>query len=121
MRGMVGRSDVASVAPVLPDQHGAKPCRKSAEKFPKAKFPPLDDYNRACASLIWATFNDKSMNRVCENAAKETGLGSPDTFYRILDSYRGKIDSRLMHRVQVIAASKNIPIPPALAVRPVSA
>lgn len=93
--------------------------RKTAEKltFPKTKLPPLGNYARACADLIWATFPGPSMNAVCDRAARETGAASADTFARILGGATKHPDGYLMQCVQIIAASRGVAIPPALAVR----
>ncbi len=84
--------------------------------FPKSKLPPLPDYARACAALIWATFPAPSQHGVCVAASMATGA-SPNTFDRILSGATKKPDGYLMQCVQIIAASRGVAIPPALAIR----
>ena len=72
--------------------------RKAAEivRFPKAKLPPqVDDLNRSCARLIWATFPGRSQAAVCEEAAQWLGV-SPDTIDRILSLRTKHPDLRVM-------------------------
>lgn len=106
-------------APVVHDQHATGPIRKYAEfaRFPKTKLPPLPDYARACADLIWQTFPGPSQHAVCERAARETGAGCVDTFARILGGATKHPDGYLMQCVQIIAASRGVAIPAALAIR----
>lgn len=98
--------------------------RKSAEiapppppepEFP-ANFTTAEAYRRACAALIWATFEGSSQNAKCERAARETGVASADTFARILGDETARIDARLMHIVKIIAHRRRVHIPRELAV-----
>lgn len=116
---MVALSGAASHPPASYADNGIETCGKVAAiyTFPKAKLPRLDDTHRACADLVWRTFPAPSQRAVCYRAAAETGAASPDTFARILNGETRHIDFHLMQCVQIIAASRGVAIPPALAVR----
>ena len=119
-RVMVGRAGVeSSSSPVLMTNHDTAARRKSATivKLPVKSLPPLDDYTRACARLIWATFPAPSQRAVCSRAATETRLASSDTFDRILSGKTQRIDSYLMQAVKMLAHMRGVSIPPELAVR----
>lgn len=105
--------------PSVSVNHDTNGIRSSAQKltFPKTKLPPLPDYARACADLIWRTFPASSLHAVCERAARETGAGCTDTFARILGGYTKRPDGYLMQCVMIVAASRGVAIPPALTVR----
>ena len=96
----------------------AHPLGKTAQIIPygKIKFPPLEDYRRACAALIWSTFRAASHNAVCDNAERETGLDA-EKFSRILSGHTQKPDGYLMFIVVGIAACKRVAIPDALIIR----
>lgn len=82
----------------ISEQVNADPGRNAAEivSFPKAKLPPqVDDLNRSCARLIWATFPGRSQAAVCEEAAQWLGV-SPDTIDRILSLRTKHPDLRVM-------------------------
>ena len=86
----------------------ASPLRTSAEiaTFPKKKLPDtVEDFGKACARLIEATFGGASRNAICEAAAAHTGA-SPDTFERILGGRTKHPDTRLMFIVLAIYQSK---------------
>ena len=104
--------------PSLPRHHATATAGKSAQiaRYPGAKFPPLVDFRKACADLIWATFRDTSHNAVCERAERETGEDA-DKFSRILSGETRKPDAYLMQCVMIIAAARGVAVPPALAVR----
>ena len=117
---MVGRSVAAlRFSCPLPATFNADTSRKSAEiaAFPKSKLPPVSDYARACAALIWNTFPAPSQHGVCARAARETGIAAADTFDRIVSGKTAHIDGYLMRCVMVIAAARGIRIPAELAVR----
>lgn len=116
---MVVRSRCSLSPPSLPLKHATSGIRKTAEILPfgREKLPPLPDYARACAALIWATFHANSLNAVCDRAARETGAGCPDTFARILSGATKKPDGYLMQCVKIIAVSRGVAIPPDLTVR----
>lgn len=119
-RSMVGLSaSVALVAPLLPVNHDMIARGKTAAivKLGKTPFPPLPDFQRACADLIWRTFPAASQRAVCDRAERETGLASSDTFDRLLSGRTGKPDAYLMHCVMGLAAARGVAIPPELAVR----
>ena len=115
---MVGHR-LAYSSPYSPDEDATQPRRKYAENasFPKTKLPPLPDYARACADLIWRTFPGPSLNAVCDRAERETGAASSDTFARIVGGHTKKPDGHLMKCVEIIAASRGVDIPAALTVR----
>lgn len=94
------------------------PLGKSAQiySYPKEKLPAVEDYRRACADLIWATFREKSLNAVCDRAEQETGQDA-DKFCRILTGETKQPAGYLMKCVERIAAGRSVPIPAALAVR----
>ena len=108
-----------SGTPSVSVNHDTNGICSSAEKltFPKTKLPPLPDYARACADLIWRTFPGPSLHAVCERAARETGAGCTDTFARILGGYTKRPDGYLMQCVMIVAASRGVTVPAALAVR----
>lgn len=86
----------------------AEPVRNSAEiaVFPKPKLPAqVDDFGRACAKLIWATFPGRSQWDVCLQAAMHLGT-SPDTIERILAGKTKHPDPRLMFAVLPIYQAK---------------
>lgn len=118
---MVARATSVSSrpSPSVSVNHAANGIRNVAEKltFPKTKLPPLPDYARACADLIWRTFPGPSLHAVCERAARETGAGCVDTFARILGGNTKRPDGYIMQCVLIIAASRGVAIPAALAVR----
>ena len=117
---MVASVASASASPVLMTDHSAEPCRNSAAiiiRLPRAALPPIDDYAKACARLIWATFPGQSQRAVCSRAEMETRLASSDTFDRILSGKTQRIDSYLMRAVMAIAHARGVAIPPELAVR----
>lgn len=117
---MVGRSVAASgVTPVLQADTAAGSSRKSAEivRLSKAKLPPVDDYLRACADLLWRTFPASSANAVCDRAEAETGVASADTFSRILSGQTKKPDGYVMHVVLHFASARGVKIPAAVAIR----
>lgn len=122
MGRMVGLADLggASASPVShTEMVNAEPCSKTAAivAFPKIKLPPLCDVSRECARLIWSTFPAASQRAVCQRAARETGAGSADTFHRIISGETKRPDFYVMQCVQIVAASRGVAIPPALAVR----
>lgn len=74
--------------------------------FPKPKLPAqVDDFCRACAKLIWATFPGRSQWDVCLQAAMHLGT-SPDTIERILAGKTKHPDPRLMFAVLPIYQAK---------------
>lgn len=96
----------------------AEPSRRSAEnyRFTKSKFPPVDDYVRACGKLVWDTFPGDSVNAKADEAEK-TGLASADTFARIMTKGTKRVDGRLMNCVLRLAVDRGIRIPDPLAIR----
>lgn len=116
---MVVQSVAAFDPPSLPDQIGTAFPRKSAALFriEKQKLPPLEDYRKACAALISRTFPAQSQNAVCDRAEVETGIASADTFARILAGHTKHPDGHLMQCVMVVAASRGVTIPAAIAIR----
>lgn len=117
MSFMVGHR-LASQSPSFPT-HTAQPSRRTApiSRFPRTKLPPVADYARACAALIWATFPASSQNAVCERAERELCIASADTFARILSGHTKSPAGHLMQCVMVVAASRGVKIPDALVVR----
>jgi hypothetical protein len=117
---MVGRSVAAScVAPVLQGDTAPAPSRKSAEivHIGRTFLPPMDDYLRACADLLWRTFPAPSANAVCDRAEAETGIASADTYHRILSGQTKKPDGYVIHVLLHFAHARGVKIPAALAIR----
>ena len=89
--------------------HAPEPLGKAAEilTFPKAKLPAqVEDFGKACAKMIWATFPGRSQWDVCQQAAMHLGT-SPDTIERILSGKTKHPDPRLMFAVLPIYQAKH--------------
>lgn len=92
-----------------PEQPSAESIGRSAEihTFTRAKLPAqVDDFGRACAKMIWATFPGRSQWDVCLQAAMHLGT-SPDTVERILQGKTKHPDPRLMFAVLPIYQAKH--------------
>jgi len=108
---MVARSRLASSRlPILVnDQIGTASPRKSADivTFPKTKLPALvEDFGKAAARLIWATFDGRSQYAVCLAAAQALGT-SPDTIERLLNGVTKAPDARMMFACLAIYQSRH--------------
>lgn len=97
---------------ILPDacrKVNAEPVRKVAEiaQFPKAKLPDAaEDFGKASAAMIWATFPGRSQWDVALQAAHHLGT-SPDTIDRVLGGKTKHPDPRLMFAILAVFQSKH--------------
>ena len=98
--------------------HNPDELRISAEivQLPVAPKPSRQEYLRAFAQLVWATYPAASQSGVCERAARETRAGSPDTWDRIINQKTQKPDAYLVDSVKRDAFVRKVKIPKALMV-----
>lgn len=88
---------------VAPQPHGTS---AAIARFPRERLPPqVEDFGRACARLIRATFPGRSQYATCLAAAKATGVG-PDTIDRILGGHTKHPAPRLVFVILAIYQSR---------------